>query len=396
MQYSKKVESITPSITLAITAKANLLKQQGKDVVSFGAGEPDFNTPENIIEAAYEAMKAGKTKYTPTSGINELKDAIINKFKVDNNLQYNREEIIVSTGAKQCLADVFMAILNPGDEVLVPIPNWVSYPELIKLSDGIPVFVECKEENDYKFTVEDLKKFITNKTKAIVINSPNNPTGTVYNEEELVSIAKFCEENDILIIADEIYEKLIYDNKEHISIASLSEDAFNRTVVINGLSKSYAMTGWRLGYAAGPKEIIKLMGTIQSHMTSNPNSLAQYAAIEALNGPQDTVNEMIKEFEERRNFMVSLLDKIEGISYIKPEGAFYVMVNIENFLGKEKNEEIIKNSLDFAKILLEDKMVAVIPGSAFKLDNYIRLSYATSRKNIEEGILRISDFIKTL
>ena len=396
MQYSKKVESITPSITLAITAKANLLKQQGKDVVSFGAGEPDFNTPENIIETAYEAMKAGKTKYTPTSGINELKDAIINKFKADNNLQYNREEIIVSTGAKQCLADVFMAILNPGDEVLVPIPNWVSYPELIKLSDGIPVFVECKEENDYKFTVEDLKKFITNKTKAIVINSPNNPTGTVYNKEELASIAKFCEENDILIISDEIYEKLIYDNKKHISIASLSEDAFNRTVVINGLSKSYAMTGWRLGYAAGPKEIIKLMGTIQSHMTSNPNSIAQYAAIEALNGPQDTVNEMIKEFEERRNFMVSLLDKIEGISYIKPEGAFYVMVNIENFLGKEKNEEIIKNSLDFAKILLEDKMVAVIPGSAFKLDNYIRLSYATSRKNIEEGILRISDFIKTL
>lgn len=396
MQYSKKVEAITPSITLAITAKANELKQNGKDVVSFGAGEPDFNTPDNIIEAAYNAMKMGKTKYTAASGINELKDSIINKFKNDNNLIYSKDQIIVSTGAKQCLADAFLAILNPGDEVLVPIPNWVSYPELIKLSDGVPVYVECKKENDYKFTIEALEKFTTDKTKAIVINSPNNPTGTIYNKEELEDIAKFCKEKDLLIISDEIYEKLIYDNNEHVSIASLSEDAFNRTIVVNGLSKTYAMTGWRLGFAAGPREIIKLMTTIQSHMTSNPNTMSQYAAIEALNGPTDKVDEMIREFEERRNYMVSLLDKVQGISYIKPQGAFYVMVNISEYIGKEINGFKIENSLDFSKELLEDQMVAVIPGSAFELDNYIRLSYATSRENIVEGINRIANFVKKI
>lgn len=393
MNLSNKAINITPSITLAITAKAKELKESGVDVVSFGAGEPDFNTPQNIINAAIKAMEEGKTKYTPTSGILELREAIVKKFKDDNNLEYDASNIIVSTGAKQCLADVFMAILNPQDEVIVPTPYWVSYPELIKLSDGVPVFVQCKEENDYKYTIEDLKKVVNDKTKAILLNSPNNPTGTIYSKEELLEIADFSKENDLIIISDEIYEKLIYDNKEHVSIASLSKDAFNRTIVINGLSKSYAMTGWRIGYAAGPKEIIKLMVSIQSHVTSNPNSITQYAAVEALNGPQNEIEEMIKVFEKRRNLMVDRISQMDNLSIIKPEGAFYVMINIEKYIGKTVNGEIIKDSLDFSRILLEEEKVAVIPGSAFGLDNYIRLSYATSEELILKGLDRIEEFI---
>jgi aspartate aminotransferase len=396
MQLSKKAGNMSPSITLAITAKANELKSQGVDVVSFGAGEPDFNTPENIIQAAIKAMHDGKTKYTPAGGILELKQTICEKFRKDNNLEYTPNQITISTGGKQCLANAFMVILNPGDEVLIPVPYWVSYPELVKLADGVPVFVETSKENNYKYTVADLEKITTNKTKAIIINSPNNPTGTIYNEEELLEIANFAKEHDLLIISDEIYEKLIYDGEKHISIAALNEDAYERTIVINGVSKTYSMTGWRLGYVAASEQITKLMTSIQSHMTSNVNSIAQYAAIEALNGPVEDLNNMVKEFENRRNFMIYKLEKLSEISIIKPSGAFYIMVNISAYLNTTFKEQIINNSVDFAKVLLEEEKVAVIPGDGFGLDNYIRLSYATSIDVIENGIDRISTFLSKI
>ena len=396
MNLSKKAGNISPSITLSITAKANELKALGVDVVSFGAGEPDFNTPQNIINAAIKAMQDGKTKYTPAGGILELKKTICKKFKEDNGLDYTTDQITISTGAKQCLANVFMAILNPGDEILIPIPYWVSYPELVKLADGVPVFVETLKENNYKYTIEDLEKAVSDKTKAILINSPNNPTGTIYNREELIEISEFAKKHDLLIISDEIYEKLIYDGEKHISIASLSEDAFERTVVINGVSKTYAMTGWRLGYMAASKEITKLMTSIQSHMTSNVNTIAQYAAIEALNGPIEDLNTMVKEFERRRNFMVDRLSKIDGVSIIKPSGAFYIMVNISSYFNTTFKGEEIKNSLDFSRVLLDEEKVAVIPGAGFGLDEYIRLSYATSMDIIETGIDRIAMFINKI
>lgn len=396
MQLSKKAGNINPSITLAITAKANELKKQGVDVVSFGAGEPDFNTPENIIEAAIKAMRDGKTKYTPAGGILELKETICNKFKKDNNLDYKPSQITISTGAKQCLANAFMAILNPGDEVLIPVPYWVSYPELVKLADGVPVFVETSKENNYKYTISELEAVVTDKTKAILINSPNNPTGTIYHEDELLEIAKFAKNHNLLIISDEIYEKLIYDGEKHISIASLNEDAYDRTIVINGVSKTYAMTGWRLGYVAASEKITKLMTSIQSHMTSNVNTITQYATIEALNGPEEDLNNMIKEFENRRNFMADKLSKLNEISIIKPSGAFYIMVNISAYLNTTFKNQDINNSVDFAKVLLEEEKVAVIPGAGFGLDNYIRLSYATSMNVIETGIDRISIFLSKI
>lgn len=396
MQLSKKAGNISPSITLSITAKANELKKQGVDVVSFGAGEPDFNTPENIINAAIKAMKDGKTKYTPAGGILELKETICKKFKKDNNLDYKPSQITISTGAKQCLANAFMAILNPGDEVLIPIPYWVSYPELVKLADGVPVFVETKKENNYKYTVKDLEKAVTDKTKAILINSPNNPTGTIYHEDELLKIADFAKKHNLLIVSDEIYEKLIYDGEKHVSIASLNEDAFNRTLVINGVSKTYAMTGWRLGYIAASEEITKIMTSIQSHMTSNVNTITQYATIEALNGPVEDLKNMVAEFENRRNFMIDKLSEINGISIIKPSGAFYIMVDISDYFNTVFKGQKIENSLDFAKVLLDEEKVAVIPGAGFGLDNYIRLSYATSMKVIETGIDRISTFLSKI
>ena len=396
MEYSRKAKNINPSITLAITAKAKALKAEGVDVVSFGAGEPDFNTPKNIIDAAIRAMEEGKTKYTPTAGIIELREAICNKLEKDNNLKYNPNQIIVSTGAKQCLADVFMAILNPGDEVIVPTPYWVSYPELIKLADGTPVFVEANEKAGYKYTIEDLEKVVTDKTKALVLNSPNNPTGTIYQKEELEVIAEFAKKHDILIISDEMYEKLIYDGEKHISIASLSQDAYERTVVINGVSKAYAMTGWRIGYAAAKEEIIKLMVSVQSHVTSNPNSIAQYASVEALNGPTDELVKMIAEFDNRRKFMVKRIGEMEGLDIIYPKGAFYLMINVSSVYGKAINGKTINSSLDFSAELLEEEKVAVIPGAAFDLDKFIRLSYATAQKDIEEGLNRIENFIKKL
>ncbi|AIY82581.1 MAG: pyridoxal phosphate-dependent aminotransferase [Clostridium baratii] len=396
MKLSKKAEDISPSITLAITAKAKELKESGVDVISFGAGEPDFNTPSNIIEAAYKAMKEGKTKYTATSGIKELKEEICKKFLRDNGLKYDLDQIIVCTGAKQCLADAFMAILNEGDEVIIPTPYWVSYPELVKIAGGVPVFMEGSIENHFKYEIEKLENIVTSKTKAIIINSPNNPTGTIYNKEELLELAKFAENHNLIIIADEIYEKLIYDGERHISIASLTDYAYNNTIVINGLSKAAAMTGWRIGYAAANKEIIKLMTSIQSHMTSNTNSITQYAAIEALSNTEDSLNKMVKEFDNRRKYMIKRLDSIKGINYILPKGAFYIMVNVSGVYGKSINEEKITDSLSFSKELLKEENVAVIPGIGFGLDDYIRLSYATSMENIESGIDRIEKFLNKL
>ena len=396
MNLSKKAMGIQPSVTLEITAKAKQLKKQGVDVISFGAGEPDFNTPDNIINAAVKAMNDGNTKYTETAGILELRNAICNKLKKDNGLNYEPSQIVVSTGAKQCLANVFTAILNPGDEVILSNPSWVSYVELIKLADGIPVIVDGKKENGYKYDAEVLESVVTDKTKAILINSPNNPTGQIYSKEELQKIADFAKRHNLIIISDEIYEKLIYGNEEHISIASLSQDAYERTIVINGMSKTYAMTGWRVGYTASSKKVARIITSIQSHMTSNVCSIAQYASIEALNGPQDDIHKMKKAFEERRNQMIEKLDKIENISYIRPNGAFYIMVNIEQCIGKSYNENVINNSVEFAKELLEEKKVAVIPGAAFGLENYIRLSYATSMDNINEGLNRIECFIDEL
>ena len=396
MKLSKKAEAISPSITLAITAKAKELKESGVDVISFGAGEPDFNTPSNIIEAAYKAMKEGKTKYTATSGIKELKEEICKKFLRDNGLKYDLDQIIVCTGAKQCLADAFMAILNEGDEVIIPTPYWVSYPELVKIAGGVPVFMEGSIENHFKYEIEKLENIVTSKTKAIIINSPNNPTGTIYNKEELLELAKFAENHNLIIIADEIYEKLIYDGERHISIASLTDYAYNNTIVINGLSKAAAMTGWRIGYAAANKEIIKLMTSIQSHMTSNTNSITQYAAIEALSNTEDSLNKMVKEFDNRRKYMINRLDSIKGINYILPKGAFYIMVNVSGVYGKSINEEKITDSLSFSKELLKEENVAVIPGIGFGLDDYIRLSYATSMENIENGIDRIEKFLNKL
>lgn len=396
MKLSKKAEDISSSITLAITAKAKELKESGVDVISFGAGEPDFNTPSNIIEAAYKAMKEGKTKYTATSGIKELKEEICKKFFRDNGLKYDLDQIIVCTGAKQCLADAFMAILNEGDEVIIPTPYWVSYPELVKIAGGAPVFMEGSIENHFKYEIEKLENIVTSKTKAIIINSPNNPTGTIYNKEELLGLAKFAEKHNLIIIADEIYEKLIYDGERHISIASLTDYAYNNTIVINGLSKAAAMTGWRIGYAAANKEIIKLMTSIQSHMTSNTNSITQYAAIEALSNTEDSLNKMVKEFDNRRKYMINRLDSIKGVNYILPKGAFYIMVNVSGFYSKSINGEKITDSLSFAKELLKEENVAVIPGIGFGLDDYIRLSYATSMENIENGIDRIEKFLKRL
>jgi aspartate aminotransferase len=396
MILSKKAEAIAPSLTLSITAMAKKMREEGMDVIGFGAGEPDFNTPENIQNVAIDAIKKGLTKYTAASGIIELKNAVIKKFKNDNNLEYNANQIIISTGAKQCLANVFQSILNPSDEVIVSVPFWVSYPELIKLADGVPVFVQTKESNSFKYTLEALNKAISKKTKAIILNSPNNPTGTVYSKEELIEIAEFAKVNDLIIISDEIYEKLIYGEEKHISIASLSEDAFHRTIVINGVSKSYAMTGWRIGYAAGSQEIIKLMSNIQSHTTSNPNSIAQYASVEAINGDQNPIAIMNAEFKKRRDFMVDRINSIKNLSCIKPEGAFYVMVNISKLLTKEFQGTAIKDSLNFSKMLLEIENVAVIPGDAFGVGEYVRLSYATSMDNIRNGLDRIENFVEKI
>ena len=385
---SKKNMAITGSVTLAITAKAKKMKAEGLDVIGFGAGEPDFNTPLHIREAAIKAINQGQTGYTASSGIPELKQAICDKLKKDNQLDYVPENIVVSNGAKHSLFNTLQAICNPGDEVIVPVPYWVSYPELVKMADAIPVLVETPESNGFKYSIEAIENAITSKTKAIILNSPSNPTGTVYSEDELKAIADLIVKKDIYVLSDEIYEKLIYDGK-HVSIASLNDKIKDLTIVINGMSKAYAMTGWRVGYTASNSEIAGIMTNIQSHATSNPNTIAQYASLVALNGDQGPIEEMRKSFVERRNFMVNKINTINGLSCRMPEGAFYVMVNISAIIGKSFKGYEIKDSMDLADYLLNTAKVAVIPGIGFGTDNYVRLSYATSLKNIEEGLTRI-------
>lgn len=396
MELSVKNSAITSSITLATDTKAKKMKAQGLDVVGFGAGEPDFDTPAYIVEAAKEAMEKGLTRYTPASGIPELKEAICEKLRKDNGLEYKQNQIIVSNGAKHSLYNAFEAILNPGDEVIIPAPYWLSYPEIVKIAGGIPVFVETREDNDFKIQIDDLKKVVTSKTKAIVINSPNNPNGCVYGFDELEAIAQLAVEKQIFIVSDEIYEVLVYDGVKHISIASLGKEIKDLTIVINGMSKAYAMTGWRIGYAAAHEDIVKVMSNIQSHTTSNPNSIAQYASLAALKGSGDEIKRMVDEFCRRRNFMVDRINSIPGLSCRLPKGAFYVMMNIKEIIGKSYKGQIIDGSLSFSDLLLDARMVTVVPGIAFGADNYVRLSYAVSMDNIEKGLDRIEEFISEL
>ncbi|MDI3518951.1 MAG: aspartate aminotransferase [Caldanaerobacter sp.] len=392
MNLSQNALQITPSMTLEITAKAKQLKAQGVDVIDFGVGEPDFDTPSYIKEAAIDAIKRGYTKYTPSSGIPELKKAICEKLLKDNGLSYTPEQIVVSNGAKHSIYNALSAILNPGDEVIIPVPYWLSYPEMVRLAYGKPVFVHTKEENDFKITAEELENAITPKTKAIILNSPNNPSGAVYTKEELEEIARVVEEANIFVISDEIYEKLIYEG-EHVSIASFGEKIKELTIVVNGMSKAYAMTGWRIGYTASSLEIAKVMSNIQSHTTSNPNSIAQYASVAALQGGEEEIEKMKEEFNRRRLYMVERVNKIKDLKCSTPKGAFYVMVNIEKYIGRELNGKTINGSLDFASALIDGANVAVVPALPFGMDNYIRMSYATSLENIKKGLDRIEDFL---
>lgn len=396
MTISERVKNINPSQTLAITAQALKMKREGKKVISFAAGEPDFDTPENIREEAISAIREGFSHYTASSGIIELKEAVIEKLKKDNRVEYKPSEIIISTGAKQCLFNTILTICDPGDEVLLPTPCWVSYTEQIKFAGAVPIFINTYQEEDFKLSASQVEEKITSRTKLLILNSPNNPTGAVYEPEELKRIAKLLTKYNIYCICDEIYEKLIYDNAKHLSMASLSDEIKERIITINGVSKSYAMTGWRIGYAAGPEEIIKGMSKIQGHSTSNPNSIAQKASVEALNGKQDTIEEMRKAFDERRKYMVKRLNSIEGIFCLNPAGAFYAFPNVGKILERsiEYNGKKINNSFDLSNFILKEAEVALIPGSAFEAEGYLRLSYSTSLVDIKEGLDRIEKILK--
>ncbi|PIC62814.1 aspartate aminotransferase [Sporosarcina sp. P13] len=389
-QLASRVNTLSPSTTLAITAKAKEMKASGIDIVGLGAGEPDYNTPENILQAANQSMKDGKTKYTPSGGLPELKDAIIGKLKRDQELTYARNEIMVGVGAKHVLFTLFQVILDKGDEVIIPSPYWVSYPEQVKLAEGVPVFIEGTAADQFKVTAKQIGEAVTEKTKAVIINSPGNPTGMIYTKEELQEIADVCREKDIWIISDEIYEKLVYEGRKHVSIAQLSDDAKERTLIINGVSKSHSMTGWRIGYIAGDAEVVGAMTNLASHSTSNPVTTSQYAAVEAYNGPQDAVEVMRKDFESRLNQAYPKLAAIPGFHVLKPQGAFYFLPDVTEALEKTGYDTVD----DFAQALLMEANVAVIPGSGFGSATTIRLSYATSIEQLEKGIERIEKFVK--
>lgn len=388
MTLSDRVKQLSPSPTLAITATANALKQQGHNVVALGAGEPDFNTPAHILDAAKEAMDKGFTKYTASGGIKELKEAVITKFANENGLTYTVKEVMVTVGGKEGLYNLFQVILNEGDEVIIPAPYWVSYIEQVKLAGGKPVVVNGKEENDLKITAEQLEAAITEKTKAIIINSPSNPTGMIYTAQELRELGNVADKYDLVIVSDEIYEHLIYNDQPHVSIAALDDKFFRRTVIITGVSKTYAMTGWRIGYAAGPQEIIQAMTDLQSHSTSNPTSVAQFAAIAAISGTQEPVVQMKAAFKERRDYVMERISNIQGFRCITPPGAFYAFIHVKDVLGNKYS------SVDeWSTALLKEELVAVVPGSAFGADDYIRISYATSLDNLKEAFNRIEHFV---
>jgi len=396
MRLSQRVSLVKPSPTLAVSAKAKALKAKGVDVIGFGAGEPDFDTPDYIKDAAKKALDDGFTKYTPESGIDELKQAIVKKFEKDNGLKYEPSQIIVSCGAKHSLYNLFQAVLDPGDEVVIIAPYWVSYPDMALLAGAKPVFVQTSARKGFKPEPKDLESALSSKTKLVVINSPSNPTGAGIPEADLKKIAGILESGDFWVVSDEIYEKIVYDGFKHCSIASLSEKLYKKTIVVNGLSKSHSMTGWRIGYAAGDKEVVKAMSTIQSQSTSNPTSFAQKGAVSALIGSDDATNKMVKEFCERRNWIVKALNEIPGVSCYNPEGAFYVFPDISAYLGKKFDGQVIASSTDLSNYLLDQAKVAVVMGSAFGAEGFIRLSYATSMKNIQEGIKRIAEALKKL
>ena len=383
-RLAKRVSDISSSVTLDITSKSKKMAMEGSDVVSFGAGEPDYDTPGNIKEAAIKAIKDGFTKYTPSSGTVELREAISRKLKKDNSLDYTHSQIVVSNGAKHSLNNIFQAICDSGDEVIIPSPYWLSYPEMVKMAEARPVFVNTNAKNNFKITEKELEGAITKKTKAFILNSPSNPTGCVYEMDEIKAIAKLAVKHNFFVISDEIYEKLIYDGKRHISIASLGKDIYDLTLTVNGLSKSYSMTGWRIGYTAGPSDVMKPISDLQSHAASNASSISQKAALEALTGDQKFISDMRGEFEKRRDMIVEMVNGIKGMSCVKPEGTFYLFCDISKLgLG----------SIEFANRLLEEAKVAVVPGKPFGADSYIRLSFATSQKLIEKGIKRIEEWV---
>ena len=395
-RLASRVQKIKPSPTIAIDTKAKQMIAEGIDVISFGAGEPDFDTPDHIKEAAIKALKAGKTKYTPVGGINELKDAIIAKLKRDNQLVYTRDEILVSAGGKHALYNAAQALFEAGDEVIIPSPYWVSYPDQVLLNDATPVIVPTEEKDGFCIRPEVLEKAVTKKTKAFVLNSPSNPTGGAYPRKALEVIADVLIRHNVICISDEIYEKIVYDGFQFTSIASLNEKIKNLTLTINGASKVYSMTGWRMGYAAGPKEILQAMTKIQGQVTTNINSMTQWACVEALNGPQDFLKVWVTEFKERRDTIVKKFNAIPGVSCFKPQGAFYVFPNISSYFGKCHDGKTIQGSDDLANYLLEKALVAVVPGSGFGADPFIRLSYATSMEKIKKGMERIEKALKDL
>jgi aspartate aminotransferase len=387
MEISERAAQLTPSLTLSIDSKAKAMKAEGIDVCGFGAGEPDFDTPEHIKTAAIAALQAGFTKYTPSGGISELRQAIAEKLAADNGLTYRAGQVIVSNGAKHCCYNAILATCQPGDEVIIPAPYWVSYPDMVRLVGAEPVIVPTMERNNWKMRAEDFENAMTPRTKMLIMNSPCNPTGSVYTQEELEAIVEVARGEDIYILSDEIYEKLVYDDAKHVSIASLSKEAYDLTITINGFSKSYAMTGWRLGYLAAPEAVAKAVDSIQSHTTANPSSFSQRGALAALKGDQQSVADMREEFDMRRNYMLDRLSKIPNVTAVKPQGAFYVLVNVSQ-LGL--------TSQNFADRLLSKSNVAVVPGAAFGDDRTIRLSYATSIDIIKKGLDRFQDFCRTL
>ena len=396
MKLTKRIQSIKPSPTLAITMKANALRAQGRDIIGFGAGEPDFDTPENIKAAAVRAIASGFTKYTPVGGIDELKDAIAAKMARDHGLDYNRSQIVVSCGAKHTLYNLIQVLCEEGDEVIVPAPYWVSYVDIVVLAGATPVIVPTEQAAGFKLTPELLRGAVTDRTRVLILNSPANPTGAAYSREELTALAAVLATMEITVISDDIYEKIIYDGFEFFSIAAVSEEMKDRTVIVNGVSKAYAMTGWRIGYAAGSEPIVAAVTKLQSQNTSNPASIAQKAAVEALNGSQEAVGMMVKAFRERRDVIVAALNKIPGFTCPNPQGAFYVFPNVAQIYGRSFQEKVIDDSTSLAAYLLDEADVAVVPGIDFGADNYIRLSYATSRELIEKGVVRIAQALGRL
>ncbi len=396
MKLSARAQRLQPSATLTITAKAKALKSQGVDVIGFGAGEPDFDSPDHVKDGGIRAINEGMTKYTGVGGIDELKDAIIHRLKEDHNLEYERSEIIVSVGAKHTLYNVTQVLFESGDEVIIPAPYWVSYPEQIKLTEATPVILDTKESEGFKITPDELKKHINSNTKALILNYPSNPTGATYNEEELRAIVDVAMNAGLIIISDEIYEKIIYNGIKHVPVASLGEDIKKSTILVNGVSKTYSMTGWRIGYAAGDKEVISAMSKLQGQSTSNPTSISQWAAVAAFTGPHDVINDRTKEFEQRKNYIVQKLNDIPEINCFSPQGAFYVFPNISGYFGKEFGGKVIKDSLDFTEFILEEAKVAVVPGVAFGSDDHVRISYATSMDDIIKGMERITETVKKL